>query len=590
MAGEKKGSAFEALVYLALEKIGYSLDKDLYWGKKPNGVSIDADFVIGTLEAPSHLLMLTSTGQASNYNMKVWRNVGEIFEIKKAFTPPPGVYNLVFEATQKESLQDIMEAISDGNLLVQSEKYGQVLVNLVENNLSLFPASNERKSNLLKELLDNDDLARIAFSTFCIHLNNTINKQNFLLNDLWALAKCYKNKSSSRLAKITFFRRGILKLAILPQEDRNQIYKHKELGLKINSMPDYAITLGFATKSVFGYKIIDKEINNTLDLLTKEVIEYTIKNSPFDRMQRWIKPICNINDVEVQVKFVLDHFQHLKTVKGMYECLTSQYIDPYFKVNKDKVRGDWEIVWIFYFVFDIIKTHKKKKQGFGLSELSKKAQKYLNTNSYPANHTIWRINLPSFVNRVTSAKDLPFEILWATSGVLSELLDEVGYNALSQLGKSLEETVISSNLEQKLMSYRSFHPLKVVVEKKLKESSLPFINIPAHPSLLTEINGQNQNASTTPLIKVGKVAIHWKSAFDQGKTHKVKELIGRVQSLRFEFSGNEFKIRSDIERFVLILDGTFTQSQINTLIRSGWDEIYYLDELDSLIELLKNQS
>ena len=33
---------------------------------------------------------------------------------------------------------------------------------------------------------------------------------------------------------------------------------------------------------------------------------------------------------------------------------------------------------------------------------------------------------------------------------------------------------------------------------------------------------------------------------------------------------------------MLLLDGTWTQKDLDTLVRAGWDEIYYPDEIDKL--------
>ena len=88
MAGEKKGEAFEALTYLALVGLGYVLEVNLFWGKRPVGFSFDPDFVLGSLERPTHWLMLTSTLSSKNTPEKFWRNLAELFEVKRRFDKP----------------------------------------------------------------------------------------------------------------------------------------------------------------------------------------------------------------------------------------------------------------------------------------------------------------------------------------------------------------------------------------------------------------------------------------------------------------------------------------------------------------------
>ena len=40
--------------------------------------------------------------------------------------------------------------------------------------------------------------------------------------------------------------------------------------------------------------------------------------------------------------------------------------------------------------------------------------------------------------------------------------------------------------------------------------------------------------------------------------------------------------RPGIEKLILVLDGTWRQNDLDSLLRAGWDEIFYPDEMDEL--------
>jgi hypothetical protein len=81
MANEKIGRVFEALTFLSLERIQMRPS----WEKKHPKISIDPDIVLGDFDAPTHWLLLTSTISAKNSLEKFWRNMGELFEVKRVF-------------------------------------------------------------------------------------------------------------------------------------------------------------------------------------------------------------------------------------------------------------------------------------------------------------------------------------------------------------------------------------------------------------------------------------------------------------------------------------------------------------------------
>jgi hypothetical protein len=50
--------------------------------------------------------------------------------------------------------------------------------------------------------------------------------------------------------------------------------------------------------------------------------------------------------------------------------------------------------------------------------------------------------------------------------------------------------------------------------------------------------------------------------------------------------GKAFIRRPGIQKMILVLDGTWKQADLNALLRAGWDEIYYPDEMDQLAKAI----
>ncbi len=135
MAGEKKGMAFEALTVLGLQSLGMELGKSVHWGVKFDAVSVDPDIVIGRIEKPTHWFLLTSTGSAKEFDKKFWRNVAELFEVKRFVAGNPIVGNFVFESNQLNSLRTAMSKLFDIEMQVLDRTYGSKLLDFVDENL-----------------------------------------------------------------------------------------------------------------------------------------------------------------------------------------------------------------------------------------------------------------------------------------------------------------------------------------------------------------------------------------------------------------------------------------------------------------------
>jgi hypothetical protein len=579
MAKEREGDAYEALTYIALRNLGL----DIHWDISVKGFSINPDFVIGDIKSPTHWILVTSTGVAKNSVEKFWRNTGEIFEVKKNFDPPPKIINLVFENKQRGSTIKAMSSLSDIDFSVEKRDYGEILINFIERIVPNLPKEKVEKSLFIEqELLKNKSMSD-AFEQFQKDLKSAFNESNNSTSLLWRLSRLYKGAPKTREIKQTFIRRGIAKLILISHDIRQEIYQHIYDKRVLNgSYPSYLYTLELLKRTVTGSKLIDHELVSIFKLLSQSEIEYVVQESPVNSMMRWIQPLQNLNNTNEFLRYVEENFSELSTSAGMRCHLERLYINPYDGLNQSEIGGEISIVWLFFFLIDLAKSYSGKSQDFGMGELTKQAVPKIQSGRFPANHTVWRLDLPNYFNR-SPQSSLPDEVLNACSEVLASLLsNKLKKSGVIKAGNRILKMTITSNLEQKLIPYWLFQPLPTLLEYRLNQKDIAYEKISAHQSFVGEYVG-NTRANTTPIIKTGKTLIHWKSSHDSHTNDKSKELAGRVQSLKFKFN-KTFELRDEIKKFILIIDGTFTERNVQSLYAAGWDEIFYGDELNILLE------
>jgi hypothetical protein len=118
MAGEVAGKICEAAVALSLDLAGIVPTK-IHWGKKPKGMSITTDIILGDgADHPSTVILVTHSISAMQSHKKFWRNIGELVELKCFLKGTPTVINIVFGQAQMKKLSAVMAGCMDKCLFV----------------------------------------------------------------------------------------------------------------------------------------------------------------------------------------------------------------------------------------------------------------------------------------------------------------------------------------------------------------------------------------------------------------------------------------------------------------------------------------
>ena len=220
MAGEKVGEAFEILILLALMELGYTKDKDLFWGKKPKGLTIDPDFVLGSLEKPTHWLLVTSSGSAKNSLEKFWRNLGELFDVKRTYSKPPKVVNLVLESNLRRALQRAMTAVADSEIVFGEEEFGETLLKFINRISKRLTKDKEKNIKLVAVSLRRSSSSSKSFQALIKKLRTVLKRSKTEFRHLWKILSSEKRLRDDFSARQTYVRRGMAKLMTLSSEER----------------------------------------------------------------------------------------------------------------------------------------------------------------------------------------------------------------------------------------------------------------------------------------------------------------------------------------------------------------------------------
>lgn len=597
MAGETKGVAYEALTKLVLEdlKAEGKLKGRIFWGEKPDDMTIKPDLTIGSsANAPAINLLITHSGAAGNSHMKYWRNMGELVESKVFLPSPARVFNLAFDSVIKEDLKKVQDASFDGQLIVGDRPYGDALQAWIDSNLKGFPKDKEEKVERLRELTKIDKELRRLIKLLRIDVQSLLMKTApGHLAALWD-AERSRRKGVAPRRRETFVRNGIAKLSLLSDLDlgfsKSPTFSKEE--------GDLLAELGIVSRTVSGPKISDLEIQSAVSLLPKASIRVLVADLA-KKCHRWLEPIRMSKDLSTYVEWVRENRTILITPTGFFQqfkaCHEGKMASP---LNRD-------YTWLFYIAQEFIKCHSQSRTGFGTAQLLSEITKARKRSDYGS--TIEEIISGEPVFRGVRSIERLISVQIGDHGSKGSRtifdryptdMAEVSFVLASRMAEisakdwgafkagALREALIQKNVVNDLTTYRLFQPLKQLAQQKVKDgSSLKLKSCFAEAADASEIR---EDSGSTEVLWTKSTLINWQSCSDAGRDHKKKELCGRAVALRYSWDAKakRFIPRPGVKKLILVVDGTWRQSDLDALVRSGWDEIYYPDEMDKLAKAI----
>jgi hypothetical protein len=587
MAHETRGLLYEAITEAALKQAKKitRVAGEVYWNQKPKGMSVTPDLTIGrSIDKPSHVILVTASGAARNSEMKSWRNLGEMQEVKAQLPGPPIVINIYFKSEVKQGLSAASEHLYDGILHVEQKSYYKPLQEWVNDNLRSAAKNKDARRKLLEDSIKTDRRLASALAGLAKDLSLALKQRKNDLDPLWKLMQIdYATPRKYPTARVTYVRRGLGKLSVLEPRVRQLIYDHhsKRTSIPTAKLPQYVFGLGFLHRTIGGARLADPEITEVINLLGSDTCETLLKRAPA-AMQPWIDELQQLENVPLYLDFVASEFDSIVDSRKLFALLTECQYDPQAFATKHKIpfRGRLSRNWLFLTLMDIVKASTGRLTGFGYAELAVEVGASKDLSSGYITIADWANCVPDVL--------LPKIVLRGVAEVLATRVREISQIGLKKLGQRLIEVTKKSVLEDRLIPYRMFEALLWLLEAESRKQGKAFTGKAPYGGWLNQYANVGRASATTPFVRFGKTLVHWKSASDAGKDHKRKELAARARNVKYEYDATTrtFKRRADVERLALIVDGTFTDADLKVLADAGWDIIVYPDQIADLVSKL----
>lgn len=642
MAGETRGELAEAIAKVALEiALAQSdIDERVYWEELPEGLVIKPDLTIGlNKDNPTNLFLINASESVGNSNMKYWRNIGEIFDIHARLANPPSIHNLVFKSEIKPELIKLTAVLCDSTHNVDlDEIHGYNISIWLEENHSKVPSQKIQKENFIKAAIsENSPHFNPIFFQSLKSLSNLLASRLYTkkadLIELWELiSKDFKQRKEipSRTSRTTLLRRGLSRWLVFDENIRRKILHTHLSGSLINKdeIPEYATSLGLLNMrlgggfisstesrdanmvssasydlglaSDFYIKASDNDVDKACDALCK-ALEQTpqemlvaanlLRNMP-ERVYRWHQ-------------YVIDNWNYITTPIGCYQVLMQCNIDPTMegKVgSQDENRN-----WLYDHLIAILRAYYNRDNDFGYSKLVSYFKSNQNDNELQylfqqillnldakivKNARKWiEKTLPSkaepgrrgFQDWLAGTKNVSPVIIGAFAFSLARLLSNINNHRNILIEKLIEKHAYS--LWNRLLTHQDFEPLLDLIQLACNN----LVEYKLVPTIMADLAEKAvQDMGYIPVLAFQGGLIYWQSVTDSGKSHKRKELSGRARALRFQKTSNGFSKRSDVDKLILVIDGTFDDKDIKVLTESGWDAVFYADEMDQLIQFINS--
>jgi hypothetical protein len=605
MASEKRGIFYEALIFAALNSLKSEsrISGEIFWNQTPSKMDIDTDITIGeAVNAPEIVILVSHCTSEHNSDMKFWRNMGELREVKLNLGPEVKVICILFDDIFKVNLLAIQPYAFDGFLNIGSSVYGSEILSFAGKYQNKVPDTRDEKIQYVKDSFIDDSKLKGIFLQLKDDLSDLIQNSTSNLVELWdEVKKNLDQKLPNRIptARKTSLRRGLAKSLLFdttpkPNEVLSKVY----------------VELGLAVPSVLGPILADLEILDAANLLRDEEFE-SLRNRfmSMDEFFVLIMPLRQISKFSIMWIYVEKNWQSMLDPKLLLTELLKTHKNPYLILKLEDSIDDFVLSgWLLIFLITLIKTTSGKRMDYGYSKIvnqideiedSEKKKIILNIlenteSKYRSSRTIeygmrdWIFG--DYRNNFTL---LAGELALISSVLSKKLNTDIGTVFPKSMQLQTKEYLISDSIETKLLSHPKFQPLKQLLIDWFEKYEIFYEDISYFPSpirLLAVASGEKINirAASTNVILTKKTLIRWVSVSNDGKDHKCKEYCGKIWGMRLIGESESYSNlrREKISKYILIIDGTFNDGDLELLEQAGWDEMYYPDEIHLLLKNL----
>jgi hypothetical protein len=608
MAGERLGKIYEAILFVSTKNAlssNYPLIP-VIWNPPKNNLMVPPDICIGDPLSPQAIFLITRSGSRRNWEMKFWRTVGEIVDIRSSL-PETKIINFSLGTEIKEELLEVLDLLVDINIFPNREIREQV-----EDWAKQVERGSPRDKDSLIEYVENKlKTAPTVVKNLISSINDSIKNSLTSKNSSWSLVNDWLKNRRKLITQTedlsetpTAIRRGLAKLLIFgePQEVFNSINSKlvvtDQLGKSLASF-------GWATKSLLGWRINDPEILNVVKLLDRDTILKILLRSTSEELHAMCADVASEDWIISVGKYLIANKNELSDVKQLTSLFIESLIDPNLNGQIDVlppkgITGNW----LFRILLTLIKLASGLKQGYGYEQLvgdireiyKEKDSLTLVLEAGATDEQVLRagttdslrrklVDWASGLKKVSLAE---WQIL-LISVVIAKRLESISSKEFEIACKELPNFLRRLTYEDRVAPYRFFEPLRSIIEIELEKANIEYQFNPRLETLVSEASFSMRNPGTTPVIQTKGTIIHWKSAHGSHTSDKTKELCGRAFCIRHRLNRTT-KIPlqvSSIKKLILLIDGDFNLKEIEHLIIAGWDEVLRPHQIDKIIKAIE---
>jgi hypothetical protein len=609
----------------------------VFWEETPDDAVIKPDITIGTSKNALRVVVLVNASDSpKESDKKYWRNIGEIFDSKTRLVPRPTVLALFFRSEIKPELIKLTAALCDSTHLVDRDPtHGAHITTWLEMHHSKAPSEKSGKEALVCAALSKGSSTYdAAFDAGFKHLVSVLGSKLFVanekLNGLWELGRkdlLARSSQVPRAARTTLLRRGIARWIVFDRKTRTlaiQAHYHGR-GVPSADVPPYARLLGMLAPSLAG-GIIPSNSGVAQDMIVttgsdlrsaadffrdaakgdvakaRDALLQAASSVP-DEMERVASRLREVPELIANWhRYVVENWRILCTPEGCFDALVQCSTDSTMGGTVKGSDGNW----LYDHLVALLRAEAGRNNDFGYGAM---VAYFKSRQTDPTFRTFVR----RVVNRLTGSsariaerwveRTLPasaepgrrgFQDWLCGKKEVSPVIVAAFAFALAGQIKTLRapakvdhSKLVGAHaygLWNKLLTYQDFEPLPVLVEAACGAS---VSRVSARTVMADLAERAVQDAGNMPALKFEDGLICWKSAHGSHTSDKRKELGGRARALRFEKASKRFQTRPGIKKLFLVLDGTFNDADISVLTQSGWDRIFYPDEMTDLLEAIR---
>ena len=606
MAGERRGLAYERIVHSSLARLlkdGH-LAGSVFPHLTPSGMSITTDFAIGVSESDiQHIVQITHSGSKKDSSRKFWRNVGELVEAKLLLEPSPTVVGIYFDSLLKDDIVSIQSSVFDGLLVVPTLPCFEHIGSLCDRVAS---RAGRIEDVDIDDIASSEELAALAMLSRSIL--QTIQMATRKSASGSSLTANLKASIAARDAQQTGLVRGLAKLLLFPNPRDALAIIRRNGTLPAGNRPPVESQL--LRPSLRGQVCVDAAVQWVAHNVDQETAQAVLTDRRIQVLNKYLTVLRTLDEVDQQLEWLSQNWGKCATPSFLLQSMRQSHESP--SLNGVPCRYSW----VYYTLIESLKQVSGLRQGYGLSKVLGAIESQRRSSGYRQKIRALIGSEPTF-RAVRSIERLISVQLFDRNSPHSSTLFSRYCTDMAEVAVALADAasqhpapiytvenckqfkagLYQLQFECNVAAPKGFDYLRAFLDAVLARHAGDTIKLTPvtlqgalAEKAISEGATIRADSGVCEVLQCRSIVIDTQSATDQGRDHKKKELVARAVSIKltWDTKTQTFIKRGGISRLVLLVDGAWTESDLNALQRAGWDDLFYPHETEKLLAVLQS--